>query len=830
MKRILAHSITVALLSLPLATPSHAALERLGPINNSPTVGGYPAWFQDKTGLALEFCDLTTQAELDGGWCLLAPPGPTYPESFPTSFVDEHFYFEAASALTSGTTRANLGLALEATFGNAVAPGDQIVFGRIRVTINNLPFDGTYTVYHPYGKWVFPDQVAGGKLFVTEDLGVTCGNAFTCALDSNVGPFLLPSPTPGGAEVPPIPDLQAGQDPYYDDLIVNGGVTPYPGTGKKYIADPSRVGPVTGSPLQPFVGNDGATYNHNTFRIEGPNGFVLQTNDFSLMGRVMDGPLPGNVKADRASYSKPVTSPTGKKLDVFVTASSTTVGRLPGQAPPPAITPILTFFDVPCSGTVDPESGDVLPPYSKPAAGNEIQMVNAGSKYWAQAHPTEIPTHVCLEDSTARDAVGNVVQVFYNVKVTDEVAITALLGSSGAVYDSSNGGTLTVRAISSDTEFAPVLTVSGYGEMVNGALTVTPLAAPPAKVSVVSSEGGSAELIVTTNVGSAGGGGQTVPLAVNDEVSMYEDCSATPATACTAAPLVITPLGNDTYQGAPITAGTVTITAAPRLGTAVLNADNTITYTPNPNTNGVEGIGYTVTVDGLVSNIAYISIHVNAVNDVPVAVDDASDAVMGFANSVNVMGNDTDVDGVADAQFGLGTIQIVSWPAELGPQPVPTDGVVTFTPTAAGTFTFTYNVVDNAGAASATPATVTVNVLASETISVLVTDYRLGKARWTVSGTDNVKARQTLTIAYNNGTLSAEQGGASCDGTATVAQCVLGTVVVDALGNWGLDVRGVTGPMNPTGTAWAVSPTEVNVFSSSPVLGGSGTRAINVMN
>ncbi|HEX4944055.1 MAG TPA: Ig-like domain-containing protein [Usitatibacteraceae bacterium] len=815
-------------LSFALATPSHAVLERFGPINNSPTVGGFPAWAQDKTGLALEFCDLMSQAEFDGGWCLLIPPGPVFPESFPINFFGEHFYFDAGASLNGSGIQANLGLALEATFLQPTPiPGDQMVFGRIRFVLRSVPVTGTYTVHHPYGTWIFLDVPAGDRIFFTEDIGVACIGTFTCALDSNIGPFLLPSATPGGAEVPPIPDILAGQDPYYDALVTAGAATPYPGTGKKYIADPGRLGPVTGSPLPPFLGSDGLLHNHNTFRIEGPGGLVLQTDNFSLMGRVMTGALPGNVKADRASYTKLVTTPNGnnKKLDVFATANPTSTGRVPAQPTPPAITPILTFFDVPCAGTVDPVTGAILPPYSKPATGNEIQMVNAGNKYWGQTHPVAIPTHSCLEDSTARDAAGNVVPVFYNVKVTDEVAITALAGSSGAVYDAANGGTLTVKATSSDTEVPPVLTVAGYGDMVNGTLTVTPLAAPPAKVSVVSSEGGSAELLVTTNVGTAGGGGATVPLAVNDDVSMFEDCSATTATAC-ATPLVITPLANDTFQGAPITTGTVTITAQPRLGTAVLNLDNTITYTPNANVSGVEGIGYTVTVNGIVSNIAYITINVAAVNDAPVAVNDATDAVVAVANSINVMANDTDVDGIADPLFGLGTIQILTWPAELGPQPVPAGGVVSFTPTTSGTFTFTYNVVDNAGAASVTPATVTVTVRASETISFVRSEYRASQARWTVTGADNVHAGQTLTIVYNDGTLTAAEGGGTCNGTATLPKCVLGTAVVDGLGNWALDVRAATGSLNPTSASWTTRPTVVRAFSSSPVLGGSRTNSI----
>lgn len=826
MRHSLARTILATSVALALMSPAQAALERMGPINNSPTVGGFPAWFQDKSGIALEFCDPLNQAELDGGWCTLIPPGPVYPESFPGNFFPEHFYFDATAGANVGTTKARLIMAMEAAFANnAAAAGDQMTFGRIRIFITNVPFTGDYTVYHPYGKWVFPGVAAGDRIFFTQDVGVACVGTFTCALGTDIGPFVLPSPTPGGAELPPIPDLVPGLDPVYDLLVSTGAATPYPNTGKKYLGDPARIGPVTGSPLPDFVGNDGLTYNHNVFRVEGPNGFVMHTHDFGVNGRLMTGAMPGKVAVDRASYAQVVGSTTGKKLDVFATGQPASQGRTPAQPAPPAVTPILTFFDAPCTGTVDPNTLAVLPPYSAPVGATETQMVAADTKYWGQAHPAAVPTAVCVEDSTSRNAAGQVVPSFYLAAVTDELTP---LGGSGATYDPANGGTLSISTKSSDTLLPPVITAAGYGTLTNGLLTVTPLAAPPSKVTVVSSEGGTSELLVQTGVGSAGGG--PVPLALNDEFALNEDCSATPATSC-AAPLTFNPIANDTFNGLPVPAGSVvTITAAPRIGTVVLNADNTMTYTPNANVNGAEGIGYTVTVNGAVSNIAYITINITPVNDIPVAVNDTAGAVVARANTINLIANDTDIDGAAD----LANAQIVSWPPQLGAQPVPVAGSVTYTPTSTGTFSFTYQALDKAGALSANIATATVTVSGSEAITIGKSNYKVGNqgggasARWTVDGTDSVRQNQTLTIVYNNGTLSAAQGGATCNGTDANPKCVIGTTVVDALGNYLYDkVLTPGGPSDPTdATAWSSKPTAIKVFSSSPVLGGSATKNI----
>src|SRR3954471_1389142 len=100
------------------ALPAHAVLQRVGPVSKAPTIGGFPAWFQDGTGVALEFCDLKSQVELDKGWCVLIPPGPLFPENFPNNFFNEHFYYAANNVLLDkgNAFKARLTIALEAGF------------------------------------------------------------------------------------------------------------------------------------------------------------------------------------------------------------------------------------------------------------------------------------------------------------------------------------------------------------------------------------------------------------------------------------------------------------------------------------------------------------------------------------------------------------------------------------------------------------------------------------------------------------------------------------------------------------------------------------------
>src|SRR6185369_13512991 len=122
------------------------------------------------------------------------------------------------------------------------------------------------------------------------------------------------------------------------------------------------------------------TRNHNTFRIEvrapspthnGPVIYVLEgENNFTVAGRLMDAAIPGNVTVKRANY-KADSAGAVTDLDVFASASPTAQARIPAQAQPVAVTPILSFVEAPCGGalTTDPLTGNVTinnPPYTAP--------------------------------------------------------------------------------------------------------------------------------------------------------------------------------------------------------------------------------------------------------------------------------------------------------------------------------------------------------------------------------------------------------------------------------------------------------------------------------
>lgn len=558
-----------------VALTAHARLERVGPVG----ANGYPAWYQDTTGLILEFATPLNQAELDGGWCLILPadvPNGTAPETFPTNFAEEHFYWAGDALIdfvVSGGAAggARLVLGLEGAFGiGPVAPGDQVTFGRVRIRIDNLPYNGTYRVYTPYKDFTFDNQIAGDRLFYTEDIGLT--SPFDGALLSDLGPFLLPANTPGGAELPAI----AGPVP-----------------GKLYIADPARLGPVTGSPLPPFNSTAGLR-NHNIFRIEGPNGFAIETTDFALVGRIHTDTISGNVTIDRASYGRTVDN---LKVDVFATAFPTLQGRLPANALQPATPPVLSFYDAP--PTVDPNTGAL----GAPLGMTPVPMLSVGSTFWGQSQPAFLPIGVTVEDTSGP------VPVYYGANVYDDVIVSL------ANYDPVSS-TLTVNAQSSDTVSIPTLTLNGFGPLAAGQIVVSPLVAPPAYINVISSAGGITQAAVITGLAAGGGGGvpgATVPGAPTGATATAGNSQAT---------VSFTAPASD--GGSPITSYTVTSTPGGKTATGAVS--------PLTVSGLVNGTSYTFTV--VARNLVGASLASGASNAViPSGVPDVPTGVNAIAGN-----------------------------------------------------------------------------------------------------------------------------------------------------------------------------------------------------
>jgi gliding motility-associated-like protein len=196
------------------------------------------------------------------------------------------------------------------------------------------------------------------------------------------------------------------------------------------------------------------------------------------------------------------------------------------------------------------------------------------------------------------------------------------------------------------------------------------------------------------------------PVANNDAATTTEDVAVT-----------LNVVANDTDEDGTISASTVDLipsTPGPNnsvsttQGTFVVNASGIVTFTPTLNFNGTASTPYTVNDNGgLTSNEATITITVTPVNDAPLAVNDVLSTTEDQAGSVNIIANDSDVDGTIDLSTidlntALGGVQNVhSVPGGTFTTNIAT-GLVTFTPTPnfSGTFNLPYRVSDNNGLVS----------------------------------------------------------------------------------------------------------------------------------
>ncbi|BCD99391.1 hypothetical protein MARGE09_P3593 [Marinagarivorans cellulosilyticus] len=197
-----------------------------------------------------------------------------------------------------------------------------------------------------------------------------------------------------------------------------------------------------------------------------------------------------------------------------------------------------------------------------------------------------------------------------------------------------------------------------------------------------------------------------VPVVADDTAVLVEDSAHT-----------INVLGNDSDIDGTLVASSVTVVTAPANGSASVNtATGSIVYTPGANFNGSDSLTYTVQDnDGGTSATATVTITVNAVNDAPLANNDAATTDEDVAIVIDLAANDSDLDGTLD----FASLAIVSAPSQ-GSVSDNADGTITYTPNANvnGSDSFSYTLADNEGANSNT-ATVTITINAVNDAPVL---------------------------------------------------------------------------------------------------------------
>ncbi|WP_434785032.1 tandem-95 repeat protein [Vibrio parahaemolyticus] len=336
---------------------------------------------------------------------------------------------------------------------------------------------------------------------------------------------------------------------------------------------------------------------------------------------------------------------------------------------------------------------------------------------------------------TANDSDSLVVN-----RVNDAPTVENAIGDQ-VLSEDFDAYTIDLNEVFKDSDSSLEFSVSGNNSIqisiVNGVATITPTA----------DWNGSKALTFTATDPS----GESVSQTVNFTVAPVADIVADKATVVEDTPTIIKVLGNDTFEGDGKVVALDT-NNGPANGTVSVNPDGSVTYTPNDNYHGTDSFTYIVTSGG-VSESTTVSVDVTPVNDAPVAKDDIATTQEDTAVTIDVLPNDTDVDG------DKLSIQSASVPEAQGKVEI-VDGKLVFTPAENfnGDAEITYTVTDGALTDQAT-VKVTVNAvndtpvvesnIADQALAEDFTPYTID-LNTAFSDVDNVDGELTFSVSGNS--------------------------------------------------------------------------------
>ena len=228
-------------------------------------------------------------------------------------------------------------------------------------------------------------------------------------------------------------------------------------------------------------------------------------------------------------------------------------------------------------------------------------------------------------------------------------------------------------------------------------------------------------------------------------------------------------VGNDVDEEGVVDPGTVVFVTPPANGNITPHGDGTFDYTHNTSETTADSFQYTVEDSaGNTSNVATVSLTINGVNDVPVAIADSATVNEAGNVSINAAGNDTD----AENQLDLGSIAVIDNPAYGTATPL-ANGTIDYIHAGSETLSdsFTYTIKDNAGLVS-DKVTVSITITAVNDAPLALGDTRTvdegSSTALTVLGNDTDaddgidSTSVAITSVASNGTATA-----NADGTIT---------------------------------------------------------------
>ncbi|HHY0422923.1 TPA: tandem-95 repeat protein, partial [Vibrio parahaemolyticus] len=264
--------------------------------------------------------------------------------------------------------------------------------------------------------------------------------------------------------------------------------------------------------------------------------------------------------------------------------------------------------------------------------GNEVKLTQAGvdAVNNDELNLKDLTISASVSDGvnpTANDSDSLVVNRVNDAPTVENTIAGQVLSEDFDAY------TIDLNEVFKDSDSSLEFSVSGNNSIqisiVNGVATITPTADWNGK-----------ETITFTAKDPSG---ESVSQTVNFTVTPVADIEADKTTVVEDTPTIIKVLGNDTFEGKD---KVVSLDAenGPKNGTVIVNNDGTVTYTPDDNYVGKDTFTYVVTSGG-VSESTTVEVNVTPVNDAPVAKDDIATTQEDTAVTIDVLPNDSDVDG-----------------------------------------------------------------------------------------------------------------------------------------------------------------------------------------
>ncbi|KJR36143.1 tandem-95 repeat protein, partial [Vibrio parahaemolyticus] len=372
--------------------------------------------------------------------------------------------------------------------------------------------------------------------------------------------------------------------------------------------------------------------------------------------------------------------------------------------------------------------------------GNEVKLTQAGvdAVNNDELNLKDLTISASVSDGvnpTASDSDSLIVNRVNDAPTVENAIADQELSEDFATY------TIDLNDAFKDSDSALNFSVSGNSNVLvsieNGIATISPTA----------DWNGSETLTFTATDPS----GESISQTVNFTVAPVADIVADKATVVEDTSTVIKVLGNDTFEGDGKVVSLDT-NNGPANGTVSVNPDGSVTYTPNDNYVGKDTFTYIVTSGG-VSESTTVNVDVTPVNDAPVAKDDTATTQEDTAVTIDVLPNDTDVDG------DKLSIQSASVPEAQGKVEI-VDGKLVFTPAENfnGDAEITYTVTDGE-LTDAAKVTVTVNpvndaptikVDAVESITEDAVSTDTVVATLTVRDTDTPEDQLTVSLENNS--------------------------------------------------------------------------------